>query len=94
MPLLDLLPLLTYNVFLPTSSTLQPTVGEACEKYHQLPLKTRGLYITLHDRGNVLKKLQAWHTQDIKVTVITDGERILGLGECQAEHTKLTVLWN
>jgi malate dehydrogenase (oxaloacetate-decarboxylating)(NADP+) len=37
---------------------MQPTVGEACERYHQLPLKTRGLYLTLHDRGNILKKLQ------------------------------------
>lgn len=46
---------------------LQPTVGEACENYHKLPLKTRGLYITLHDNGSVLKKLQAWPVQDIKV---------------------------
>lgn len=60
---------------------LQPTVGEACQKYHQLPLRTRGLYLTLHDRGNILKKLQAWPQQDIKVAVVTDGERILGLGE-------------
>jgi malate dehydrogenase (oxaloacetate-decarboxylating)(NADP+) len=56
-------------------------VGEACENYHKLPLKTRGLYLTLHDKGSVLKKLQAWPVQDIKVAVITDGERILGLGE-------------
>lgn len=60
---------------------LQPTVGEACENYHKLPLKTRGMYLTLHDKGSVLKKLQAWPVQDIKVAVITDGERILGLGE-------------
>lgn len=60
---------------------LQPTVGEACENYHKLPLKTRGMYLTLHDKGNVLKKLQAWPVQDVKVAVITDGERILGLGE-------------
>jgi hypothetical protein len=60
--------------------TTQPTVGEACENYHKLPLKTRGLYLTLHDKGSALKKLQAWPVQEIKVAVITDGERILGLG--------------
>lgn len=49
------------------SLLLQPTVGEACENYHKLPLKTRGLYITLHDKGSVLKKLQSWPVQDIKV---------------------------
>jgi hypothetical protein len=42
---------------------------------------TQGLYISLRDRGNILKKLKAWQQQDLKVVVATDGERILGLGE-------------
>eukprot|EP01023_Acetabularia_acetabulum_P045870 TRINITY_DN4674_c0_g2_i1.p1 TRINITY_DN4674_c0_g2~~TRINITY_DN4674_c0_g2_i1.p1 ORF type:complete len:556 (+),score=95.47 TRINITY_DN4674_c0_g2_i1:93-1670(+) len=58
-----------------------PTVGEACQKYHKLPIVTRGLYITLSDRGNILQKLQQWHNQDVRVIVVTDGERILGLGD-------------
>lgn len=56
-------------------------MGEACENYHKLPLKTRGLYLTLHDKGRVAQRLAEWPAQDIKVVVITDGERILGLGE-------------
>lgn len=59
----------------------QPTVGEACEHYHKLPLKTRGMYLTLHDKGHVAQRLADWPAQDVKVVVITDGERILGLGE-------------
>jgi len=56
-------------------------VGDACLHYHRLPLKPHGLYLTLDDRGRVLEKLKGWHQQDVRVVVMTDGERILGLGE-------------
>eukprot|EP00475_Leptophrys_vorax_P009935 TRINITY_DN1661_c0_g1_i1.p1 TRINITY_DN1661_c0_g1~~TRINITY_DN1661_c0_g1_i1.p1 ORF type:complete len:538 (-),score=36.04 TRINITY_DN1661_c0_g1_i1:183-1796(-) len=58
-----------------------PTVGEACQKYSHLPIVTRGLYITAADRGHILEKLQAWPEKKIRVIVVTDGERILGLGD-------------
>lgn len=43
-----------------------PTVGEACENYHNLPIKPRGLYLRATDSGNFLKRLQEWPQQDIR----------------------------
>lgn len=40
-----------------------PTVGEACQKYHALPLKTHGLFLSLNDRGRILEKMRAWPQQ-------------------------------
>lgn len=61
-----------------------PTVGEACQTYHKLPITTQGVYITADDAGNVGKKLRALPQQDVRVAVVTDGERILGLGDLGA----------
>eukprot|EP00270_Netrium_digitus_P013738 TRINITY_DN459_c0_g3_i2.p1 TRINITY_DN459_c0_g3~~TRINITY_DN459_c0_g3_i2.p1 ORF type:complete len:1056 (-),score=308.06 TRINITY_DN459_c0_g3_i2:222-3335(-) len=58
-----------------------PTVGEACQKYSRLPIQTRGIFITPDDRGRVLEKLKTWPEQNIRIVVVTDGERILGLGD-------------
>jgi Malic enzyme, N-terminal domain len=58
-----------------------PTVGAACQKYHKLPLQTWGLYIAYSERGNILQKLQSCSQQNVRVAVVTDGERILGLGD-------------
>jgi len=58
-----------------------PTVGEACVKWNQLLIQPHGLYITLEDKGKIKDKLKAWPNQEIKVIVVTDGERILGLGD-------------
>lgn len=58
--------------------------GEACQRYHKLPIQPWGLYITWHDRGNILQKLQKWQLPNVRIAVATDGERILGLGDLGA----------
>ncbi|KAG2431097.1 hypothetical protein HXX76_009628 [Chlamydomonas incerta] len=62
-----------------------PTVGAACQQYHTLGINTRGLYLRIDtDRGRVLQRLKAWPQPEVRVIVVTDGERILGLGDLGA----------
>jgi malate dehydrogenase (oxaloacetate-decarboxylating)(NADP+) len=58
-----------------------PTVGEACQQWSRLYRQHRGLYVTIKDRGHIADVLRNWERPDVRVIVVTDGERILGLGD-------------
>ena len=61
-----------------------PTVGEACREFSHIAREPKGFFITPDDRGHIAKFLDNWPEKDIRVIVVTDGQRILGLGDLGA----------
>ncbi|WIA13414.1 hypothetical protein OEZ85_006994 [Tetradesmus obliquus] len=61
-----------------------PTIGAACLAWGSLLPRPTGLYITSADRGKVDQVLQHWPSDEVRIAVVTDGERILGLGDLGA----------
>lgn len=61
-----------------------PTVGLACQKFSQISKEPKGFFITPDDRGDIARILGNWSEKTVDVIVVTDGQRILGLGDLGA----------
>jgi malate dehydrogenase (oxaloacetate-decarboxylating)(NADP+) len=68
-----------------------PTIGEACLKFGHIYRQPRGMYLSMTRRGKVKQVLKNWPQKDVRFICVTDGGRILGLGDLGANGAGIPI---
>jgi malate dehydrogenase (oxaloacetate-decarboxylating)(NADP+) len=68
-----------------------PTIGEACLKFGHIYRQPRGMYLSMTRRGKVKDILRNWPQKDVRFICVTDGGRILGLGDLGANGAGIPI---
>ncbi|KAF9454761.1 malate dehydrogenase [Macrolepiota fuliginosa MF-IS2] len=69
-----------------------PTVGDACSNYSHIWRRPEGLYVSIENKGYIRDILRTWHTGSAaRISVVTDGSRILGLGDLGANGLPISI---
>jgi malate dehydrogenase (oxaloacetate-decarboxylating)(NADP+) len=68
-----------------------PTIGEACLKFGHIYRQPRGMYLSMTRRGKVKDVLKNWPQKDVRFICVTDGGRILGLGDLGANGAGIPI---
>jgi malate dehydrogenase (oxaloacetate-decarboxylating)(NADP+) len=68
-----------------------PTIGEACLKFGHIYRAPRGMYLSITRRGKVKEVLKNWPQKDVRFICVTDGGRILGLGDLGANGAGIPI---
>ncbi|KAF5315039.1 hypothetical protein D9619_007319 [Psilocybe cf. subviscida] len=69
-----------------------PTVGDACSNYSHIWRRPEGMYVTIEQKGHIRQVLRSWPAgQAARIAVVTDGSRILGLGDLGANGLPISI---